>query len=207
MTQDALEARREQLGDLEKHEREARRLDAALSRSTIRSLPNTPNSGSPTEERGNAEEEGGEVEGGERAGVEGEEGREGQEEREEYGTRSLPPHPGPNPVKRRAPGMGLLSALSYTLHGMMDADPEAARRSGISKTRETISNVSICFHLFYWLGGHCRPVHSYPRNMLLCCYVLNSRSRSLTYENMYTARGRAPSLCTGSQVCELDDPG
>lgn len=37
--------------------------------------------------------------------------------------------------------MGLLSALSYTLHGMMDADPESARRSGISKTRENISQV------------------------------------------------------------------
>ena len=38
--------------------------------------------------------------------------------------------------------MGLLSALSYTIHGMMDADPESARRSGISKTRETISQVA-----------------------------------------------------------------
>jgi hypothetical protein len=37
--------------------------------------------------------------------------------------------------------MGLLSALSYTIHGMVDADPESARRSGISKTRETISQV------------------------------------------------------------------
>ena len=53
----------------------------------------------------------------------------------------LPPHPGPNPVRRRAPGMGLLSALSYTLHGMMDVDPETARRNNISKTRETISQV------------------------------------------------------------------
>ena len=39
--------------------------------------------------------------------------------------------------------MGLLSALSYTLHGMMDADPETARRNGISKTRETISQVRL----------------------------------------------------------------
>jgi sorting nexin-4 len=39
--------------------------------------------------------------------------------------------------------MGLLDALSYTLHGMMDVDPETARRNGITKTRETISQVSI----------------------------------------------------------------
>jgi len=43
--------------------------------------------------------------------------------------------------------MGLLSALSYTLHGMMDADPESARRSGISKTRENISQLEDALHL------------------------------------------------------------
>lgn len=43
--------------------------------------------------------------------------------------------------------MGLLSALSYTLHGMMDADPETARRNGISKTRETISQLEDALHL------------------------------------------------------------
>ncbi|TFY78065.1 hypothetical protein EWM64_g5944, partial [Hericium alpestre] len=59
----------------------------------------------------------------------------------------LPPHPGPSPIKRRAPGMGLLSALSYTLHGMMDADPETARRNGISKTKESISQLEDALHL------------------------------------------------------------
>ena len=42
----------------------------------------------------------------------------------------------------RSTGMGLLSALSYTIHGMMDTDPESARQSGISETRETISQVA-----------------------------------------------------------------
>jgi sorting nexin-41/42 len=58
--------------------------------------------------------------------------------------RSFPAHPGPNPARRRAtvPGMGFLNALSYTLHGMMDVDPETARRNSITKTRETISQVS-----------------------------------------------------------------
>lgn len=37
--------------------------------------------------------------------------------------------------------MGLLSALSYTLHGMMDVDPETARRNSITKNKETISQV------------------------------------------------------------------
>jgi sorting nexin-4 len=38
--------------------------------------------------------------------------------------------------------MGLLNALSYTLHGMMDVDPETARRNTITKTRENISQVN-----------------------------------------------------------------
>ncbi|KAI6023754.1 hypothetical protein BKA83DRAFT_4263393 [Pisolithus microcarpus] len=59
----------------------------------------------------------------------------------------LPPHPEPNPYRRRAPGMGFLNALSYTLHGMMDVDPETARRNGISKTRETISQLEDALHL------------------------------------------------------------
>jgi len=43
--------------------------------------------------------------------------------------------------------MGLLNALSYTLHGMMDVDPETARRNGIGKTRETISQLEDALHL------------------------------------------------------------
>ncbi|KAH7881801.1 hypothetical protein F5I97DRAFT_1818311 [Phlebopus sp. FC_14] len=68
------------------------------------------------------------------------------ENSEEPGSAYLPPHPGPNPYKRRAPGMGFLNALSYTLHGMMDVDPETARRNGISKTRETISQLEDALH-------------------------------------------------------------
>lgn len=75
---------------------------------------------------------------------------EGQEENEgpdEPASAYLPPHPEPNPYRRRAPGMGFLNALSYTLHGMMDVDPETARRNGISKTRETISQLEDALHL------------------------------------------------------------
>ncbi len=123
MTQESLDSKREQLGELEKSEREARRLEEALGRGRGESL-----GGSQINENTPRPSEEGESEEPERL----------TEEQSAY----LPPHPGPNPVRRRAPGMGLLSALSYTLHGMMDVDPETARRNSISKTRETISQVS-----------------------------------------------------------------
>jgi hypothetical protein len=131
MTQDALEARRETLTDLEKSEREAKRLEEALERGRSRSLAaSAPASTSPTSPDGADE-----------ICADTGTGEEGNEQDDSPASVYLPPHPGPSPVKRRAPGMGLLSALSYTIHGMMDADPESARRSGISKTRETISQV------------------------------------------------------------------
>ncbi|KAI0675433.1 hypothetical protein C8Q78DRAFT_1181384 [Trametes maxima] len=134
MTQEGLEARREQLDELEKSEREARRLEEALNQgraSTVRAS---------VSERTSTE-----------GGAEGEEAQEGESEpgpshRQEESV-YLPPHPGPNPVKRRAPGMGLLSALSYTLHGMMDVDPETARRNSITKNKETISQLEDALHL------------------------------------------------------------
>ena len=132
MTQDALEARREALTELEKSEREARRLDEALGRGRAGG-PSAAGAGAGAAARAGAEGEG-----------EGEVQEDAEEQQEqEPGSAFLPPHPGPNPTRRRAPGMGLLSALSYTLHGMMDADPETARRNGISKTRETISQVRL----------------------------------------------------------------
>ena len=128
MTQEALEAKREQLEELEKNEREARRLEEALSQgrpSSIRASSSRSDDGAEGEGEREAEEE--------------EERPTHRPEESAY----LPPHPGPSPVKRRAPGMGLLSALSYTLHGMMDVDPETARRNSITKTGETISQVRL----------------------------------------------------------------
>ncbi|KAI9440498.1 hypothetical protein H4582DRAFT_1811156 [Lactarius indigo] len=136
MTQDALEARREALTELEKSEMEAKRLEDALQRGGRPRSVSASVSGSPTSPKAENVDEGG-------VGV----GGEGSEQRNDPSSMFLPPHPGPSPVKRRAPGMGLLSALSYTLHGMMDADPESARRSGISKTRETISQLEDALHL------------------------------------------------------------
>jgi hypothetical protein len=125
MTQDALEAKREQLEDLEKSEREAKRLEAALGRGRANGAG--PSSVAKTPSGDGEEGEG--------------EGSPEQEPQHSYAT--LPPHPGPRTVRRRIkpPGMGLLNALSYTLHGMMDVDPETARRNTITKTKETISSV------------------------------------------------------------------
>lgn len=134
MTQEGLESKRETLDELERSETEARRLEAALGRGRANGIASPR---SPLQGEDAANEEG--------------QGDSGGEAAEEPSSAHLPPHPGPNPVRRRpqAPGMGLLSALSYTLHGMMDVDPETARRNGITKTRESISQVRISiFFLF-----------------------------------------------------------
>jgi hypothetical protein len=117
MTQDALEGKREMLEEYEKSEKEAKRLDEALARGRVDGLTNPQSEGQSSETT------------------------------DEPGSVYLPPHPGPSPYKKRAPGMGLLNALSYTIHGMMDVDPETARRNGIGKTRETISQVRISDYL------------------------------------------------------------
>ncbi len=119
-----MEAKREQLEELEKSEREARRLEEALGRS--RAVEDEPSSPQEAHAEGLSEDN------------EDSDPQRLAAEQSAY----LPPHPGPNPTRRRVPGMGLISALTYTLHGMMDVDPETARRNSISKTRETISQVS-----------------------------------------------------------------
>lgn len=135
MTQDGLEARRESLSELENSEREAKRLEEALERGRLRSTaPSVPD----TESTPDAAD---------KIDTTTSTGQDEHEQDENPASVFLPPHPGPSPVKRRAPGMGLLNALSYTIHGMMDTDPESARRSGISKTRETISQLEDALHL------------------------------------------------------------
>ena len=155
MTQDTLEAKRARLEELEKSEREARRLEDALGRGRISGIgaraggvrastsasasaaTSAPRSQSQTRaQRRHSSVHGGEVDrDGDRD--QDEEAGEGEDEDSSDEPREprdlyLPPHPGPNPARRKsassAPGMGLNNALSYTLHGMMDVDPEAARR-------------------------------------------------------------------------------
>ncbi|TDL23665.1 hypothetical protein BD410DRAFT_746379 [Rickenella mellea] len=125
LTQDTLENKREQLEDLEKSEREARRLEEALGRG--RAVSSYSGSG---DMHPNGDDQG-----------------DGEASREEPPTYTPPPHPGPAPTRKRSTGMGFLNALSYTLHGMMDVDPETARRNGISKTKETISQLEDALHL------------------------------------------------------------
>ena len=144
MTQDGLENKREQLEDLEKSEREARRLEEALGKGRVSGLSSSLVI--PSQE-------------------------ESEDAPELVTTHSLPPHPGPNPARRRTkpPGMGLLNALSYTLHGMMDVDPETARRNGITKTRENISQVRflVCISV--------HPLHSILGSLKML-YILRHRT-------------------------------
>ena len=127
MTQDALVSKREQLDELEKSEREAHRLEEALGRGRVQRSSSLPGRAASGEGEGEDEEEQGEE----------------QDHPTQQSLPSLPPHPGPSAVRRRAPGMGFLSALGYTLSGMMDSDPETARRNAISRNRETISQVAV----------------------------------------------------------------
>jgi sorting nexin-41/42 len=124
MTQDALVAKREQLEELEKSEREARRLEEALGRGRMHRSTSLPGRAAPEEDENEDEQE------------------EEQDHPTQQSLPSLPPHPNPSTVRRRAPGMGFLSALGYTLSGMIDSDPETARRNAISRNRETTSQVA-----------------------------------------------------------------
>lgn len=162
MTQDALESKREQLEELEKSEKEAQRLEEALGRGRgVTSLsPSPPLSVARPKSDNPSESDSGEQVGDPSEPIMS--ATEGTAEAQQPFSSShseddapespiapsyLPPHPGPNPVRRRtrAPGMGFLNALSFTLHGMMDVDPETARRNGITKTRETIAQVRTGF--------------------------------------------------------------
>jgi len=160
MTQDGLESKREQLEELEKSEKEAQRLEEALGRGRgVTSLSPSPPLGPKTNNP--SESDSGEQVGDPSEPITSAEGTaetvEPQQPEDaplpESPTAApssyLPPHPGPNPVRRRtrAPGMGFLNALSFTLHGMMDVDPETARRNGITKTRETIAQLEEALHL------------------------------------------------------------
>lgn len=119
MTQEGLESKKIVLEDLEKSEAEAKRLESALNRG--RSLQ-----GSITEEGTNADGEGDQ-------GAGASSFASGMSR-----SRSLPSSDAP---RSRRTSYGFLSALSYSFQGIMDVDPETARRSNITKTRESISQV------------------------------------------------------------------
>lgn len=125
MTKAALENKREVMEDLERSEAEAQRLQSALSGSATASR--IGGAGAPSLLSGDHPEEGiGEItQGPTRIATEG----------SSYST----------PMRRKTSsggsGSGLLSAISYSIQGMMDVDPETARRNNMSKTKEAISQV------------------------------------------------------------------
>ena len=129
MTQDNLETKRESLEEFEKSEAEARRLESALSRGTLRSAP---------------DEQAGEG-GGNPEGSEGDAGFSSFAS----GSRRQPTASTYPAARPRRASYGFLNALSHSIQGLMDVDPEAARRSNISKTRESISQVSSSCRLHY----------------------------------------------------------
>ncbi|KLO17960.1 hypothetical protein SCHPADRAFT_913377 [Schizopora paradoxa] len=147
ITQDALENKRSNLEELERNEREASRLEEALGRGRVTGpLAQNSNASNAPRKSSNASLEAGApvADHDENAGEEVDNADADLRDAPVY----TPPHPATGPPPRRSgSGMGLLNALSYTLHGMMDVDPETARRNGISKTRETISQLEDGVHL------------------------------------------------------------
>ncbi|GJJ11248.1 hypothetical protein Clacol_005480 [Clathrus columnatus] len=128
MTQDSIDSKKEQLADLEKSEREAQRLQSALTRKPL-------SQGSVlTDDRGE-----------ERENVQGRISSEHREPEDESHISSSSITASSS--RRRGTGMGLLNALSYSLHGMMDVDPETARRNSITKTRESLAQLEDALRL------------------------------------------------------------
>lgn len=178
-TQDALDTKRETLEELEKNEAEARRLQealtaagvpSALSRSTSNGVaPRSPPTNA-NRNRSNSEPmpvpEAEHATGGVSPGFSSPERVDGDgvsdDEENEYTPREpdyrvshsiperLPPAPVSTSRRNKGLGSGLITALSHSIHGMMDVDPEAARRSNISKTKDSISQVCILAAILRW---------------------------------------------------------
>lgn len=134
MTQDSIVSKKEQLVDLEKSEKEAQRLQSALTRQPISRASVLTDEGTEQSEGGNAE---GEV-------STSPQGVQRERDDENYaGSSSVMT----STLRRRGTGIGLLNALSHSLHGMMDVDPETARRNNITKIRENVTQVHILYTL------------------------------------------------------------
>ncbi|KAG8925260.1 Sorting nexin, cytoplasm-to-vacuole targeting pathway/endosomal sorting [Tulasnella sp. 419] len=133
MTQESLESKKEVLEDFERNEAEARRLEQALSRGRLRSNNEEPSGsdGAGTDEAAQSTSGTDHAD----AGV--------SSFAASIRARSVDQPRTPRP---RRSSYGFFSALSYSLHGMVDVDPEAARRSNISKTRDTISQLEDALH-------------------------------------------------------------
>ncbi|KDQ19082.1 hypothetical protein BOTBODRAFT_102975 [Botryobasidium botryosum FD-172 SS1] len=139
ITQDALESKKVHLEELERQEAEARRLEEALATGTSR-LGSVYG-------RFDAD-------GQSSAPLPGSTSTDGLSSSQSPQGESTGATPTPRPTsfpstsasasthrRRASTGTGLLSALSYSLQGIMDVDPSTARRNNISKTRDAIAQL------------------------------------------------------------------
>ncbi|SNX87108.1 related to SNX41 - sorting nexin, mediate distinct retrieval pathways from endosomes [Melanopsichium pennsylvanicum] len=157
LAQDALEAKKTQLEELERVENEAKRLEEALERGGAGLLSSggrvtgggidsngiRDGVGSgfrPTASvYGRASDEQGDSAG--KTGTNGE-ASSATDANPSSNTRSRATSPPSSPSKRsssRSTGYGLLGAITHTFQSVMDVDRDASRRSNISKLREEIS--------------------------------------------------------------------
>lgn len=119
---DALGSKRDNLSDLERSEQEAQRLDEALSKG----LSSTKLLDEPQQEQVNDNTN----------------NEDSPNEQEEMPSQSIITDTSSREVKKHKSNLSFLGAISHTLQGMMDVDPEATRRNSIGKTRESIQGVS-----------------------------------------------------------------
>ena len=163
LAQDALEAKKLQLEELERIENEARRLEEALERGgggLLSSQGRVTGSGVDASGirdgvgsgfRPNNSVFGSAAEGETQGSSDASGGNNGTSSASAPGgDRSTPGRatsPTASPTKRqssgRSSGYGLLGAITHTFQSVMDVDRDASRRSNISKLREEISSVSI----------------------------------------------------------------
>ncbi|KAF9976585.1 Sorting nexin, cytoplasm-to-vacuole targeting pathway/endosomal sorting [Actinomortierella ambigua] len=164
-TADQLETKRNSLENLERMEGEAKRIEDALKRERGNSGSGATSATSPTSATAGAQEHhhhnGGHDDSATEATFVNDEALSQEPEgfaageepdsqsRQQYDSGNpyaRPPPPSSNPYahlhsatpKRRSTRLNVFSALSHTIHGIIDVDPEATRRNNIGKTRDAI---------------------------------------------------------------------
>ena len=161
-TIDGIESKKDQLEELERQEAEARRLESALAAAGVPVSRGTGTRGgvsrsnSQQQQRARSSSTPVSPVDGPAAPLSASSDPSEDEDADEMAaarripqSQSVPEPLPPAPVsstsmrKSKAAGSGLLSALSHSIQGMMDVDPESARRSNISKTRDAISQVRL----------------------------------------------------------------
>ncbi|TIA90065.1 hypothetical protein E3P99_01795 [Wallemia hederae] len=118
---DALSAKRDSLTDLERSEQEAQRLDEALSRG----LSSTKMLDEPHQEDANNDTN----------------NEDSNNHEDTAPPQSIITDAPSREIKRHKSHLSFLGAISHTLQGIMDTDPEATRRNSIGKTRESIQGL------------------------------------------------------------------